>query len=496
MQEDSVTRNAAFAFAAKMVGAVLTAALTIFLGRNLSEQAYGAFAFALSVGMLVSLVSDLSISSSAQRFVSERRDDLEGAADVVRISLRAKVLLAFATSAALFAVAVPLCDVFGVPEAVWAVRGVAVSACSETLFLFVLATFVSLARIRYNALIAFCESAVEVSASVVLVLLGAGAGGAAFGRAIGYAVGLVVGLVLLGRLLGSLRRAPQARRPNAVTREQILRYAAPLIAVDVAFRLFESIDVLLIAAILGSAEKVAAFELPMRLAAFLDYPVAAISSAVAPRLARGSSGPDVRTFVAALRLTTIIQLVWVAPLLVWPETIIHLLFGDKFPEAPGVLRALVPFVVLAGIAQLVTVSVNYLGEGRRRVPIAIAMVTINVVIDVTLLPTLGVVAAAIGTSVAYIVWVPSHILILNRSAGVPIRPVVVTTLRGLVAAGAMSAVLLALGTGDLPLWRILAGAVAGPLAYAAALVVTRELRRQDARDLQDLLRRRRGPAVP
>jgi O-antigen/teichoic acid export membrane protein len=489
VQEDNVTRNAAFAFVAKMVGAVLTAVLTIFLGRRLSQQDFGAFTFALSVALLISLVSDLSISSSSQRFISERRDDLDSAADVVRIALRSKLVLAFVCSVALFAFAVPVCKVFGVEEASWAVRGIAISAFSETLFLFVLATFVSVARIRYNALIAFVESATEVGASVVLVLLGAGAAGAAFGRAIGYAVGLAVGLWFLQRLFGSLRGKPQPDRANAVTRDMILRYAAPLIAVDVAFRLFESIDALLIAAILGSTEKVAAFGLPMRLAAFLDYPVAAIGSAVAPRLARGARGPDLATFVAALRLTTLLQLVWVAPLLVWPETIIHLLFGDKYPESAAVLRALVPFVVLGGVAQLVTVSVNYLGEGKKRVPIAIIMITVNIVIDVALLSTWGVVAAAVGTSVAYTIWVPSHIVILRRSAGMPVAPIIVTTLRGLVAAAVMSGVLLLIGTGELPLWRILLGAVLAPIAYIGSLVVTRELRRDDATALRRLVRR-------
>ncbi|HEU4973479.1 MAG TPA: oligosaccharide flippase family protein [Baekduia sp.] len=493
MREDSVTRNAGFAFATKMVGAALTAGLTIFLGRQLSASAYGAFAFAISAGMLLSLFADLSISASAQRFIGERRGNLPAVAGVVATTLRLKVVLASATSVALFVLAGPLCRTFGIDEATGATRGIAVSLFSETLFLFVLATFVSVARIRFNTLLAFCESVTEVGASIALVLVGAGATGAAFGRAIGYAVGLALGLHLLRRLLGPLWRRGVARAgavAGEVPRGHILRYAAPLIAVDVAFRVFESIDVLLVASIVGGAEHVAAFQLPMRLAMFLDYPVAAISQAVAPRLSRGPEGPDLPTFVRALRLTTMIQMVFVAPLLVWPETIIHILFGNKYPEAAGVLRALVPFVVLSGVAQLATVSVNYLGEGRRRVPYAILMVAVNVVIDIVLLGQIGVVGAAIGTSVAYAIWVPSHLGILHRHVGLPLRPVIVTTLRALAAAGAMSVVLLVIGTGRLGTVAVLAGVVLGPLAYVAGLVVSGELRRDDLVTLRRLAMRR------
>jgi stage V sporulation protein B len=483
--EDSVTRNAGFAFATKMVGAALTAALTIFLGRRLTASEYGAFAFALSLVLIAQLVADLGLTSSASAFLGARRRDLPAAAMVLRTTLGMKVVLAASTSAVLFAVAAPLCDVFGVPEATAATRVIAVSLFSESLFLLVLATFVSLARVRNNTIIAFWESVTETTASVVLVLLGAGAAGAAAGRAIGYTVGVLVGVVLLRRLLGPL--GPGHPRLTPEIRRQVLNYSAALIVVDAAFRVFESIDVLLIAALLGSSESVGAFQLPMRLVMFLDYPAGAVSVAVAPRLSQGPDGPDLRTFTTALRLTTMLQMIFVAPLLVWPETVISVLFGDKYPEAPAVLRGLVPFVVFSGIAQLVTVSVNYLGEGRRRVPIAVLMLAVNVVIDLILLPRIGVVGGAIGTSVAYAIWVPSHVQILRRRAGLILRPVLVTSARTLLAAGAMCLVLLALGTGgDLAWWRIAAGAILGPAAYLATLAATGELRGEDV----SLLRRR------
>ena len=50
------------------------------------------------------------------------------------------------------------------------------------------------------------------------------------------------------------------------------------------------------------------------------------------------------------------------------------------------------------------------------------MLTANVVIDVALLPEIGIVAGAIGNDVAYAIWVPGHLWILHRLLGLELRP--------------------------------------------------------------------------
>jgi O-antigen/teichoic acid export membrane protein len=484
-----VSRNATFAFLAQMVGAVLTAILTIFLGRALSAPQFGYFTFALSVITIATLFADLGVMSSSGRFLAERRDQPLAAAAVFRTAMRLKLLIGIPASVTLFLLADPLCEVFGTRPAIWAVRGSAVALLAQSLFLLFLSAFIALGKLRYNLVLATIESVAETLASFVLVLLGAAATGAAFGRAIGYIVGLAAGLMLASRAIGRLRARDRAGDHAVVSPRRILAYAGPLLAVDAAFRVFASIDVLLIAALVGGGAQIAAFGLSMRFAAFLDYLAAAVASAVAPRLARRRAA-DLGLLAESMRYLVIVQVMITVPLLIWPEAIIHLLFGDKYPGAPAVLRALSPYVLLSGVAQLTTLAVNYLGQARRRVPIAVAMLAINVVIDVTLLPSIGIVAAAIGTSAAYLLWVPAHVWILHRHAGLPLRPLLLTTVRACLAGGAMIGVLALLGTGRVAIPLMLAGAVVGPLVYGATLFLLRELRPADVAVLRRVLSRR------
>jgi O-antigen/teichoic acid export membrane protein len=170
---------------------------------------------------------------------------------------------------------------------------------------------------------------------------------------------------------------------------------------------------------------------------------------------------------------------------------VHLLFGGKYAEAPEVLRALAPYVFLSGIAQIATLAVNYLGEARRRVPLAIAMLAVNVVIDLILLPRIGIVGGAIGTSAAYALWVPAHLWILRDRIGLQLQPLLLTTARASLAGAAMAGSLAALGTGVVsPALMAVGLLVVGPSVYLAVLFAVRELTSHDLGYLLEALRSR------
>ena len=56
---------------------------------------------------------------------------------------------------------------------------------------------------------------------------------------------------------------------------------------------------------------------------------------------------------------------------------------------------------MVGVGPLLALSVNYLGEARRRIPLALAAVAVNAVLDAILIPKIGIVAGAIGSDIAF-----------------------------------------------------------------------------------------------
>jgi O-antigen/teichoic acid export membrane protein len=475
MPSPGVARNTGLALLTQLVTAAFTAALTLFLVRRLGPADYGVFSLALGLAALLMLPADFGIAQSAGRFIAEHRDDAAALARILGAATRLKVLTGGLVAVALFALAGPIADAYGEPRLEWPLRGMALALFGQSLLTLYLQAFISLGRLGTNLRLVAGESALEASASVALVLVAGGASAAAFGRAVGYAGGALLAIVLVRRAFGggavSLRKIEGA--------VPIARYAGVMLVVNGTYSLFSQMDVLLIGALL-STSAVGQFSAPARLTFLLHYPGLALSNAVSPRMAaRPGHEPDVATFRLALRLLIIVQAAMVAPVLVWATPIVELLLGDEYSKSDDVLRAMTPFIVFQGVGPLLAVSVNYLGEARRRVPIAVGALVVNVAINLALLREIGVVAGAIATSAAWLVYVGGHLVICHQLLDLRPRAMALTFARSLLAAAAMAGVLLAFGTSDVSVPALVAGLLAGLLAYAGVLFAARELTRAD-----------------
>jgi O-antigen/teichoic acid export membrane protein len=487
---DTIRRNTAFALASQLATASFTAILTIFLVRALGPEDYGVFALAVSVASLVFLPADFGISQSTARFVAEHRGEHDRIAAVLADGLKLKLIASGALCALLFALAEPISNAYDAPEMTWPLRGVSLAVFGQSIVGYYRTAFEALGRVSLTLRLISAESAVEASASIALVLVGAGVTGAAFGRATGYLFGALFAFVLIARTVDS--RALSIVRGDASGRvKDIARYAGALLIIDAVFAVITQIDVLLIGAILGTTA-VGVFQAPAKLITFLHYPGLALSAGVSPRLSRGGAGPNVAAFQDGIRYLMILQAALVVPVVVWASPIADVILGSGFEESADVLRAMAPFIYLFGLAPLVSVGVNYLGEARRRIPVAIATLVVNFAVSIVLLYEIGVVGSAIGADAAYLIYVPAHFWICKQLLGLPLRPIGATFARTLVSAGAMAAVMVGFGTEDLTLLDWLAGGASGIATYCVCLVLTGEVKRTELLSIRRALAHRIG----
>jgi O-antigen/teichoic acid export membrane protein len=489
-QAHGAARNTVFSLAAQFSGALFSLGLTLFLVRSLGPTEYGILALAVSIGTIALIVSDLGISISASRFVAESpRDELRAAA-ILRTGFLLKAVASFIATVLLFLLAPLLADAFGSGGLTWPLRAVAIAVAAQNLGALFVEWFVGLGRVSLTLRYAFTESAAEATAAICLVLLGAGATGAAAGRAIGYAAAAALVATFAIRLVGweairTARRHPFPARP-------ILGYGSSLLLIDGAFALFDRTDVLVIGALLN-ATAAGIFEGAARVLALLAYPGIAVGVGYGPRLAAGQRAEtDVVAFLGALRWTVLLYALLAIPTLVWAQPIVDLFLGPSFSESADVLRALAPTVFLAGVAPVLGGAANFLGEARRRVPIAALALGVNIAIDLALVPSMGITAGALGTGVAFAIFVGGHVRICQRALGVSFAPLLPTVLRALLAAIPAGLVLLAAGTDSLGPAEWILGSAGALLAYSSTLLATREVRPAELRGIIQRLKRSRS----
>lgn len=475
---DSVAQSTVRVLLSYAGTAGFTAVLTFYLVRALGATQFGLFSLAMGMGSLIALPADFGIAASATRFLAERRGDRSAMAEVFRSAARLKLLVAGVVATVTVGLAGPIAGAYDAPGLAWTLRAMAVAVFAQSVMGLFSGSFIAMGRTTANLRMVITESAVECSTSILLVIAAGGAAAAAWGRAIGYVAGLLVGMFLAVRLLGP-RAAAVHRRGTLM--EDMFRYAGALMIVNGAFTLFNAIDVMLIGAILSSAA-VGTFSAPLRLATLLQYPGLALGNSISPRVA--GPAPDFAAVQRGLRLSIVIGAALVAPILAWAEPIVRLLLGPGYSDSAGVLRAMTPYLFLQGIGILLALSVNYLGEARRRVPLAIAAVVVNAVIDLLLLKRLGVVGAAIGTSAGYLVYTAGHYAICLPLMRLRSGPLLMTLARSLLAAAAATGLLVSIGTGTLGPAQWIIGLPAAVVAFIAVLLITRELDVGELRSLR------------
>jgi O-antigen/teichoic acid export membrane protein len=477
--------NTLLQLASQIATAAFTSGLTLFLVRRLGASGYGIYSLAYSIGGLALLPAGLGLPTAVGRFLADHRTNLGQLRAILALGMKIQAPAALVTGVVLFALSGTIADAYGHPALGWPLRWMACALVAQSMFGFFTSTFMSIRRNSASLWMVVIESATETAAAVGLVLAGAGAAGALLGKAIGYLVATAAGFVLVSRLLGGLRQ--RVAVPSAVRARSIVSYAGALFVVNATWQAIAQVDILLIGALLSTAA-VGSFSAVLKILTLLGYLGIAVSGGVAPRLSLGGGEPDTRAFNAALRYLVIAQGVVIAPMLVWSKPIVGLLLGPGYSSSPQILRVLTVQAFVSAPAALVSVSVSYLGEGRRRVLIMLATLVFGVISTYVLLRVVGLVGAAIADDLVQIVYIGAHLWICSRLIAVDLRRLARSTVRTLVAAAVMTVPLLAAGVDHLSVPEWVLGASGGLVAYVAVLLLTRELSVAELRAVASRLR--------
>jgi O-antigen/teichoic acid export membrane protein len=474
-------RNTLLAFLTQMATAAFTAILTVYLVRALGPQEFGLFSLAVGIGALLMLPSDFGISGSTARFIAERYGDWPAVAALLSDALRLKLIVSGVVSLALLAASAPIADAYGEPSLTWPIRWVAIAVLFQSLVAFYRYAFLAMRDAVVGLRIVIGEAAVETSASILLVVIAGGAASASAGRAVGYAFGALLAIGMTLRRLGPAAFARSSRLREA--RRRLARYAGALFTIDLAFSASVQTAPLMIGGFFGPRE-VGLFQAPSRLIVLLQYPGVALANGITPRMSRSETHePEVDLFTKAMRYLLVIQVLTVVPVVVWAEPITDLVLGPDYERSAGLLQLLGPYIFTSGLAGPLAGALNYLGEARRRVPIAIGDVIVSASLTAALLATIGLDGAAITADVVSFLYVAVHIWLLRRLVALPLRPLLLTTARAVLAGAAMAAVLIAFGTEELALWEWIGGALGGLAAFFAVILATREVSLAELRAL-------------
>ena len=399
-----VSRGLKASLAGEILRALSNAALVLLLTRFLLDPSgYGLLQFALSVLGVASLFASLGIPKSAARYVTEyvEREPTQ-IRYILRVSLLYMGVLTGVSAVALAALSGPLARLLGEPSLTPFLLLGAAYVVFEGLSVYLTYIFQGFNRVTWSAVVGVIADVGRLVFVVVFVVAGLGAVGALLGYVAGFAVATLVGMVVLyTRFYTSFT---ETKNTESGLSRRILEYSLPLTATKSAGVLDGKIDAILVGVLLNPTA-VGYYALAKQIAEFSVVPVSSLGFTISPTFGeqKASNRLDraARVYEESLSHVLLAYIPAVVGLVLLAEPLVRFVFGAEYVPAVPVVQALGGYVLIHAVNKITSDGLDYLGLARSRAVAKILMALSNFVLNLLLIPVLGVVGAAVATVVTY-----------------------------------------------------------------------------------------------
>jgi O-antigen/teichoic acid export membrane protein len=463
----------------EIVAKVASLAFFVVMARELGEQRFGDFNFALSLSTVLLAASGFGTNGLLAREVARDR----GLVDDYMSNINAVKLL---TSMALFAAMVVIVNLGGYDGdtrlAVYLVgAGVIVENYAKTWH----STMQAYERLGLVSVSLIVQRVATAAAGIALMLEGAGLVTVSAVFLAGALAGLVTAVASL-RIAGVRPR----RRVDRARWLPLVKAGVPIGLVSLLFTAILQLDATLLSFLTGGDNaEVGVYSAAFRLVSAFFFLSWVFGAAVQPWFARQEDDrglPIARAYELGLKLLTAALLPLGVGCAILAEPLIGLLYGDDYAAAVVPLRLLAVVLALYGINQLTAVlliSRYRPGEFRR---VLMAVLGQNVLCNLALIPVLEADGAALSAALSAVLL---GVLSVRVGARVTGRVNVTRAFAGPALAGAAMAIVLLLLSPPLG-----AAIVLGALVYAVVLVPwERAVNRTDFDVVRATLGPRLGP---
>lgn len=471
---ERVARNASYSLVASFIAFVAGLVSSVVIARLLGPAELGIYALVLSMGGVMGMIVMLGIPHAITKYVAEyeARGERDTAAALLASLTRFTSAVAIGVGVVAFAAAPWLERSFDADGFAAGLRIAAIGLLPGALGGIAGAGLAGFQDYRRTMRISLAGTIFLFVTTVSLLAAGAGVLGAVAALAIS---GGFVG-VLTWRGLSHHMRVPLLRgRPPDPARVKLRRYVPPVTAVLVLDAIVWQRSEVFFLGVYRSAREVAWYGLAFGISVTVMKLLPRAASAVLAPVASGFYGADDlpgtrQLFITGSRYITILA----APVVVGGSVLAYPLIATIYGEGYAPAATVLPIVLLAagfGAIGSVTAAIQT-GIERQDLVLKVAGVAalVNIALDFGLIPTLGILGAAIANAVAQVGAVVGGIVLTRRVIGAPF-PVVGclrVTAAAVITGGVAYPVTALLGS---RVTGVLAGVIAGAAVYPAALIV-------------------------
>jgi len=402
---DFVAKGTGIVFLGSLISTIVAYLLRIYLARELSVGDYGILYASISLLTSLTIFRDLGLSTALAKFVPEAME--QGRMGLVRIYLKYALLIHFVLTCVvclpLILLANPIATLlFHDPTASNVLRILAVG----TLLSFYSLSFVAFLRGRKQVLPYATFSLVYVLATLVslhfLFSLAKNVTTASIGFAVGNVIaGIYVAFFALRAIPAKVEVKHKAKR---VVRTMI-SFGLMVFVISTSLTLLTNLDTLLLAS-LRSAHEVSYYQVAVPTAMLVLFFASSLTTVLLPVLAELWAKKDVqllsRAMYLLIKFASLVAIPLALLLFLFAEPIVLIFFGREYEEASAALKLLSLAYLFYTLAQVNLTCNLAMDKLNRVVRFVVLVVIVNFLLNLTLIPSLGVLGASLAALLTFV----------------------------------------------------------------------------------------------
>ncbi len=415
MSMSNIARNSGIVLLLSFSATLIGYFLRLFLARSLTVADYGLFYAVLAFIGFFAFVRDLGLCTALAKFIPEffvKADLGKIKASIlfvaaVQISLGMLVMIpvmVFSDTIALY---------LGTPAAALPMRIIALSFLVSIIMTLLQTVMQGLGRMSYFGLVEPLRLSVVFAVTASLVSLGV------VGAAYGYLIASVtVAVVLFLLLVKSFPFFATKTEMNSTLNKKLMMFGLPVFVAGIGSMLINYMDTLILA-FFRSLYEVGLYQSALPTSQLLWFFIGGISSVLLPAIsglwAEGRKDTISDGMAILAKLLFMLVMPFAIIFVAFPEIILRIMFGESYISAAASLQ------VLSIGALFYTFYIMYatilLGVGKPRSYTKLWFVVggSSIVLNLILVPALGILGAAISTAVSYMIGLSVGIYLARKS---------------------------------------------------------------------------------
>ena len=425
------------------VGMMVSKALTYFyrvsIARYVGPDAYGQLSLALMVTGVVSTVAYLALGNGLKKFIPEfrTRDDMASIKGMVLNALELTVPLSLILFGIVFFGAEFIATTFFENTAIIPlIKILSFTIPIGTLVSIFFDTTLGFNKIIYKTgTVRILQNVVQLGVTLGLLLLGFNVASAAWGWLAGTTLSAILGLYFMEKKVGPILSSNVKAKHH---RKKLLRFSAPLLLSGIIGTLLGWADTGMLGYYMTDYE-VGLYNAALPTAILILVPHKAIGSLAITSFSELKER-DADSIEASMQTATRWVFSLVLPtfliLLLFSENILQILWGGEYTQASLALSILACGYLVNAMVGRVGSFLNSTGHTKYILYNNVAALTLNLMLNIVLIPIYGIIGAAIATATSTIltnilmfaeVWRKENVI------SIPYTAVLKITLTGLLA---------------------------------------------------------------